>query len=105
RYGRHVATCTLRVPPSDTDLASLDAFLAEHFSTDGPAPERYNRREIDEVRVLAHWLYVHRRSARHVPYAPDDPLDAFSARVRGALLAEEDETVPEDEDDPEAVGA
>jgi hypothetical protein len=55
------------------------------------------------VRVLAHWLYVHRHSARHVPLASGQAFDAFAARVRAALVAEDDADVPEDEDDPEVV--
>jgi DNA polymerase III subunit epsilon len=103
RYGRHTATLTLRLPPAESDLADLDTFLRDQFGVEQAPPERYNRREIDEVRVLAHWLYVHRHSARHVPLASGQAFDAFAARVRAALVAEDDADVPEDEDDPEVV--
>ncbi len=101
RYGRHTGTHTLSLAPSAADLAGLDAFLGAQFAP-APAPERYAKREVDEVRLLAHWLYVHRTSARHVPFQEAMAPEAFALAVRAALTADDD-PLPEDEDDPEVV--
>ncbi len=98
RHGRHVATLRLpRVldPRTEADLAS---FVAEHLAEiDGPA--RYFKREIDEVRLLAHWLYVHRASARIVRVEPGDDTATVAARVAAALHAPDDGVDDEGDDD------
>jgi DNA polymerase-3 subunit epsilon len=97
RYGRHVETLTLGTDPAPHDADRLRAFLAQHFAHDPPRPERYLKREIDEVRVLAHWLYVHRESARHVLFEPDMTTDDLLAATLDALRFEVEELVEEDE--------
>ena len=100
RYGRHVETLTLGTDPSAGDAERIRDFLDRHFSADPPRPERYLKREIDEVRVLAHWLYVHRESARHVLYESGGSVDELFGRVAQALRFEVEE--PEVEDVEEA---
>ena len=89
RFGRLAETLSLALPPSD--VRHLRERLAEHFEQAQEPPERYFKREIDEVRVLAHWMYAHRASARQVPWPPDGDLDAFVADVlaEAALLSVE----------------
>jgi DNA polymerase-3 subunit epsilon len=96
RYGRHVETLTLGTHPSPDDAERLRVFLEQHFADEPPRPERYLRREIDEVRVLAHWLYVHRESARHVPFEPGTPVEALAARVEEALRFDVEEVEEEE---------
>ncbi len=89
RYGRHAETLALAETRAEADEKALDSLLARHFGAEPPRPERYLKREIDEVRLLAHWLYVHRDSAQQVAFLPGTPLDAFARQVRAALdLAE-----------------
>ncbi len=90
RYGRHVETLTLPEEMGSDESAQLQALLEQHFAAEPPRPERYLKREIDEVRVLSHWLYVHRDSARQVPFVPGTPLDDFARHVREAFAADED---------------
>lgn len=81
RFGRLAGALTLPLPPTPADVRHLRNRLAEHFDGEQERPERYFKREIDEVRVLAHWLYVHRASARQVHRQPGRDLDAFVADV------------------------
>lgn len=81
RFGRHVETVHL---PADADaaaVADLRERLAAQFDAAQPRPERYFKQEIDEVRVLAHWLYVHREEVRQVPWQAGTPTDDLLAAV------------------------
>ncbi len=95
RHGRHAATLTLYVPLGASGEAKLAAFVAAHTG-EADVPARYFKREIDEVRLLAHWLYVHRASARIVQVRADDPPDDLVPRLLAALHADEP-VVPEDD--------
>ena len=99
RHGRHAATLTLYLPLGDAGAAKLAAFAADHTAP-ADVPARYFKREIDEVRLLAHWLYVHRASARLVRVAPADTAADVTARLHAALTAAE--PLPPDDDAPDA---
>ncbi|QXD14644.1 DEDD exonuclease domain-containing protein [Rhodocaloribacter litoris] len=81
RFGRLVATLTLPLPPGADDVIRLRARLARHFDPGSPRPERYLKEEVDEVRLLAHWLYVHRGRTPTVRWQPGDDFEAFVAAV------------------------
>ncbi len=75
RFGRHVETLTLAQPLTPDAVERLRAGLARHFDPGLERPARYLKKEVDEVRLLAHWMYVHRESARSVRWHPDRPLE------------------------------
>ncbi len=102
RYGRHAGTLALPETRLPEDDARLDDFVAAHFGEEPPRPERYLKREIDEVRLLAHWLYVHRGSTQQLAFAPGTSTEAFAARIRAALDAPEGVDVSEMVDEEEA---
>lgn len=93
RFGRHVDTVTLSEPPTPEEVAQLRERLGVHFDPDQPRPERYFKKEVEEVRLLAHWLYVHRDSALSVHWNAVEPLDVFLEQILAAtqrpLLQEE----------------
>ncbi len=100
RYGRHVETLTLGADVGAGDAERIRDLLGRHFADEPPRPERYLKREIDEVRVLAHWLYVHRESARHVLFESGGSVDELFGRVVEALrfeVPEADEREGEEE--------
>ena len=101
RHGRHVGTLALPRVLAAEDNARLAAFLAAHLVAAGP-PARYFKREIDEVRLLAHWLYVHRASARIVRVEAADSSATVLARIRDALVAPDDGV---DDDDADLLDA
>ncbi|HMB90802.1 MAG TPA: UvrB/UvrC motif-containing protein, partial [Rhodothermales bacterium] len=84
RFGRHVDTVTLSEPPTPEEVAQLRERLAVHFDPDQPRPERYFKKEVEEIRLLAHWLYVHRDSALSVHWNVEKPLDAFLEAILAA---------------------
>ncbi len=93
RFGRLAETVALAQPPAPEDVAHLRTRLAHHFDPARERPARYLKQEVDEVRLLAHWMYVHRRSARPVRWHPgrtlDDFVDEVLQKVEAPLLQEE----------------
>ncbi|WP_456425379.1 DEDD exonuclease domain-containing protein [Rhodocaloribacter sp.] len=81
RFGRPAETLTLRPPLDAAAEAALRTSLRAHFDSDRPRPERYLREEVDEVRLLAHWLYVNRENARQIPWREDLPFEDFFSEV------------------------
>jgi len=81
RFGRHVDTLTIDHPLDNAVASRLRASVAVHFDPDLPRPERYLKQEVDEIRVLAHWLYVHRKSARQVAWDPSMDLDSYCDKI------------------------
>lgn len=90
RFGRLVGQATVAAVPSDPDVSALAVLLADHFGPAVERPARYLKPEIDEIRLLAHWLYVYRNSARHIRPAPGaSPADVL-ADVLATLATAED---------------
>ncbi len=71
RFGRLVAALTVSLPLDAEAEATVRAHLSTHFDPTLARPERYDKREVDEVRILAHWLYVHREDAHRIPWRMD----------------------------------
>ncbi|HYE95229.1 MAG TPA: DEDD exonuclease domain-containing protein [Rubricoccaceae bacterium] len=94
RAGRLAGRLRVPTPPDAADLEALAAALAAAFSLDAPVPERFDRQEVDAIRILAHWMRLH--PARMVRWAPGLDPDLFLSRVLDALVA----AVP---DDAEAI--
>lgn len=81
RFGRPAETLTLSQPPQDDEVARLRDGLARHFDPAQERPARYFKQEVDEVRLLAHWLYLHRDTTRPVRWTPDCTLDDFLGEI------------------------
>lgn len=81
RFGRLVETVTLAVPPTAEAVAHLRERLALHFDPAREEPDRYMKQEIDEIRVLAHWMYVHRDSTAQIGWQPGRDIDDLLAEV------------------------
>ncbi|MGI9175741.1 MAG: hypothetical protein ACR2GR_10535, partial [Rhodothermales bacterium] len=91
RYGRPVETLTLAASPVSTDVRHLRERLSTWFCGDQEEPERYFKQEIDEVRVLAHWMYVYREQARAVHW--QGSLETFVADVLAEIETAQAEPV------------
>lgn len=85
RFGRHMETVTIAQPPGVDDVARLRERLVVHFDPSLERPARYFKQEVDEVRLLAHWMYLHRDSTRPVHWTPDCNPDGFLEAVLGQL--------------------
>ena len=81
RFGRHAETVTLSQPPQDDEVAHLRDRLARHFDPAQERPARYYKQEVDEVRLLAHWLYLHRDSTLPVRWTPNRDVDDFLEEI------------------------
>ena len=77
RFGRHAETVTLSQPPPPDEVDRLRRRLAHHFDAARERPARYFKKEVDEVRLLAHWMYLHRDSTLPVRWTPSRDLDEF----------------------------
>ncbi len=87
RYGRHVETLTLSAAlPIEEELLLADR-VAVHFGEKVVQPDRYMKREVDEVSLLAHWMFVHREALRKVQWLPDQPPESFARAVLQAAAA------------------
>ncbi len=98
RFGRHIDTVTLGMPAGLEEIEALRERLSLHFDPAQAQPDRYFKEEIDEVRVLAHWMYVYRDSARQVHWHPDRGIDALVEEIKAQialLLYEDPESVEE----------
>ena len=83
RFGRHAETVMLSLPPEVEEVACLREALALHFDPARGRPTRYYKQEVDEVRLLAHWLYLHRDSTAPIQWTPDrTPDDLLRAVLR-----------------------
>lgn len=88
RYGRHVGVFTMKRKPTKTERKQLAKHLTTHFAEDAPVPDRYFKREIDELRIVTHWLYVHRDRLRHTLWSPEQAFDAFQDAVLEMITAQ-----------------
>ncbi len=81
RFGRHAETVILSQPPQDDEVAHLRDRLVLHFDPAQERPARYFKQEVDEVRLLAHWLYLHRDSTLPVRWTPNRDVDDFLEEI------------------------
>ena len=87
RFGRPVESHSATVPFSADDRVHLEARLAHHFDPAQDPPDRYSKRDVDEIRLLAHWLYVHRDEVAQVRW--DTSLSPDAMRQHIERVAEE----------------
>ena len=81
RFGRPAHTLHLGASPTPEEIGALRAAVAQHFDPAAPAPSRYFKAEVEEIRLLAHWMYVYRDKTQHVHWRPDMPPEAFVAAI------------------------
>jgi DNA polymerase-3 subunit epsilon len=86
RFGRLVDSHSIRTQPDGDEINRLKQQLARHFDPELPLPERYRREEVDEVRILANWIYAQRDTARQVAWSVDQDVDAFAERIVNRLV-------------------
>ena len=86
RHGRLVARLDA---PADPALARVLVAepLERHFDPAIPAPRRFERSEVDEIRILAHWMRLHPEATRQVTWHPEIPRERFLEQVLTAVRA------------------
>ncbi len=86
RFGRLVRTFVTSETPSPQDLRSVRFLVERHFRDDQVRPERYMRSEIDEIRILANWMYAHRHDTETVSWTTGLVPGQFAQRVVKRLV-------------------
>ncbi|MEM9999040.1 MAG: DEDD exonuclease domain-containing protein [Bacteroidota bacterium] len=81
RHGRLVAMHDLPVPPSPDDEAALEALLAEHFDPSVAPPDVIGKADVDQTRILLHWMHRHPDRARQIRWHDGDDLDAMREAI------------------------
>ncbi|GAB5518270.1 MAG: DEDD exonuclease domain-containing protein [Rhodothermales bacterium] len=87
RYGRHVETVRCSSTPTREELRLLRESIHQHFYQPMPEPERYFKQEVEEIRILAHWMYVYRERVQQVLWTPASDEATFLADVLSQLQA------------------
>jgi len=87
RFGRLVETRSFPTEPAEEDVAALRERLAAHFDPALAPPPFFERAEVDEIHILAHWVRFNAERTEVVPWTPersaDDLLADVLARVAG----------------------
>ena len=81
RYGRLVETVILPASPGIGYRSFLQDGIVRCFQEETDEQIRYFKPEIEEVRLLAHWLYVHREEAIKIDFKQGVSLDDFEDHV------------------------
>jgi len=69
RKGRFAGAITVSETPSESEHSLLQDFAARVFFSE-MGPSRYMKREVEEVRIVLHWLYANRDAVRILPVDP-----------------------------------
>ena len=85
RHGRFVASTSCPLPPPDAAAAELRAWLDDRLDPGAPRPDSLSKRDVDEIRLLSHWMYLRRDDLVHVRWTPDQPVRTLTSRVLQAL--------------------
>jgi len=82
RYGRFKETMVVSRDLTQGEEFEVRRRVMNHFILSQEEPARYLKTEVDEVSILAHWMYVYRNTARKVTWNSEGDLDAFMDRLR-----------------------
>lgn len=82
--GRHVDTLIADGDERADVCAALEQRMTAHFEAPPPT-EVYREREIDEIYVLSHWLYVHRSETVQVQLRDGESAALLAHRVAALL--------------------
>ncbi len=81
RHGRLVETHCLGAGRDEAALQALRTAIEAVFSPERPRPDGFSQRDVDEIRLLAHWMYAHRDAVTQVRWQPEEPPGALADRV------------------------
>ncbi len=87
RFGRLARTLELSADPSDAEQRSVRFLVDKLFKANEPRPERYMREEIDEVRILANWIFSNRRNTTTLHWSATMHGSEFAGEIVEAVAA------------------
>ena len=85
RYGQFVGSTTVPLPPASEGEAHLHDAVHQHFGGDTPRPTELSKRDVDEIRLLSHWMYLRRDDLQHVRWTGAETVTAFTNDILNAL--------------------
>ena len=85
RFGQFVESMTLDHPPSDDQLDDLTRRVDEHFDPEEERPSELSRRQVDEIRLLSHWMYSKRKTLEKVPWETNVSTPAFVQAIQDVV--------------------
>ena len=85
RFGRLVDTLLCTQPATDSDQQGAFAKIDEVFDPGFERPDRYFKAEIEDIRLLAQWLFLNRDSIDKLDWSPKLSLSAFKKKVWSLL--------------------
>lgn len=85
RFGRSAETITLPIPLDEADCELLAERVRTHYSGDQVRPDAFTKRDMDEIRLLSHWMYVHRDEITSVSWDRSMSPAAFTERIADCL--------------------
>ena len=97
RFGRKVETLRFSAEgwlQNETIREVLREKIATHFQPNQTPPERYGKQEVDEIRILAQWMYLQRGKFIALTWAPD--ATDFAEDVYWTMHASLGSTKPSD---------
>jgi DNA polymerase-3 subunit epsilon len=86
RFGRLVEALPCDAAPAGEEAERIRAFVGRAFGSDR-RPEPYFKPEIEDVRLLVHWLFTHQEEVRQVGWIPGESEAAFAERVLVGIAA------------------
>ena len=85
RYGRPVCTLRCQMPLADADPERLQESFATHFTPARVRPDTLTKRDVDEIRLLAHWTYKRRDDLVQVRWSAGTAPEALLERIRAIM--------------------
>lgn len=82
RFGRLAAQVVLDTQATETGLREL---VQRHYYDGASAPSHCRKEEIDEIRIIASYLHLHRGTGKFIYVEPGDKLERVVKRVFGVL--------------------
>ena len=89
RFGQFVESVQIERPVSDAVVEDLADPVARIFDPDDERPSELSRRQVDEIRLLSHWMYAKRRTLRKVPWETNVTPQAFVGAIRREIASAE----------------
>ncbi len=87
RYGRPVSSVTLAGDRIEEAAARIEAVVQAHFTGEEERPGSFSKRDVDEIRLLAHWIHTHQGDCVHLRWWNDETPEDFTVRIRTSALS------------------
>lgn len=72
------------------ETTDLDSLLEKYFGTSFSPPEYFKRPDVDEIRIISHWIRRRENALRQVEWDHSESLEAFKRRLLEVIRATTD---------------